>query len=97
MPASRAPDAGDHIDANAVAWTPASSPQSRPDMLPAAKAKPVQSNGVVMNSVSAGTSRVTITNAAWNGSPAAGASASAGFIGTWTGTNAPPAATCTLS
>ncbi len=33
-------------------------------------------------------SRVTIAGAAWNGALAAGASATAGFIGSWTGTNA---------
>lgn len=42
-------------------------------------------------------SRVTIANAAWNGALAAGASATAGFIGSWTGTNEAPAATCAIS
>ena len=37
--------------------------------------------------------RVTITNAAWNGTPPA----TAGFIGTWTGSNPPPTASCTTA
>ena len=37
--------------------------------------------------------RVTITNAAWNGTPPA----TAGMIGSWSGANAPPAASCTAA
>jgi hypothetical protein len=37
---------------------------------------------------------VTATNAAWNGSLAPAASTTFGFIGSWTGTNPVPAATC---
>ena len=38
---------------------------------------------------------VTVGNAPWNGTLGAGASASAGFLASWTGTNGPPTAvTC---
>ena len=36
----------------------------------------------------------TATNAAWNGGLAPGASTTFGFIGSWTGANADPVATC---
>ncbi|WP_433830648.1 cellulase family glycosylhydrolase [Actinoplanes sp. CA-015351] len=40
---------------------------------------------------------VTARNASWNGKLAAGATTSFGFLGSWTGTNAVPAVTCTAS
>lgn len=42
-------------------------------------------------------SSVTASNAAWNGSVAAGASMTFGFIGTWNGTNSVPAVTCSVA
>lgn len=39
---------------------------------------------------------VTVSNAAWNGTLAPGASTTVGFIGSWTGSNPPPATTCTF-
>lgn len=42
-------------------------------------------------------STVTASNVAHNGSLAAGASASFGFLGSWTGTNGVPSLTCTAS
>lgn len=42
-------------------------------------------------------SSVTATNAAYNGSLGAGASTTFGLIGSWNGTNAVPAATCTAT
>ena len=41
--------------------------------------------------------RVTVANAAWNGALPAGGSATAGFIGSWTGANTAPAATCAVA
>jgi lysophospholipase L1-like esterase len=40
---------------------------------------------------------VRFANAAWNGTLAGGASATAGFIGSWTTANAAPSTTCTIS
>ena len=40
---------------------------------------------------------VTANNAAYNGSLAAGASTSFGFLASWNGTNAVPSISCTLS
>lgn len=40
---------------------------------------------------------VRFTNAAWNGSLAPGATATAGFIGSWTTVNTPPRTSCTIS
>ena len=40
-------------------------------------------------------SAVTVTNLAYNGTLAAGATTTFGFTGTWTGTNATPTLTCT--
>ena len=42
-------------------------------------------------------SEVRFSNAAWNGALGAGASATAGFIGSWTSANTAPRATCTIS
>lgn len=42
-------------------------------------------------------STVTARNVAYNGSLAAGASTTFGFLGTWTGTNAVPTVTCTAT
>jgi mannan endo-1,4-beta-mannosidase len=42
-------------------------------------------------------SSVIASNAAWNGGLGAGASTSFGFIGSWNGSNAVPAVTCTAT
>jgi len=41
--------------------------------------------------------QVRFTNAAWNGTLTGGATATAGFIGSWTTANSAPSATCTIS
>ncbi|GHJ44514.1 hypothetical protein Cs7R123_18560 [Catellatospora sp. TT07R-123] len=38
---------------------------------------------------------VTVTNLSWNGALAPGATASAGFLASWSGVNGPPTVTCT--
>ncbi|MFC7481146.1 cellulose binding domain-containing protein [Luedemannella flava] len=40
---------------------------------------------------------VTAKNAAWNGSLGAGGSTEFGFIGSWTGSNTAPTASCTAA
>ena len=47
--------------------------------------------------VSQSAATVTARNLSWNGNLAPGASASFGFLASWTGANAAPAVTCTLS
>jgi hypothetical protein len=42
-------------------------------------------------------SAVTVTNEAWNGALAAGASTTFGFLASWNGTNAIPTVSCTVS
>jgi hypothetical protein len=41
------------------------------------------------------TSPYTVTNETWNGSLGAGATATFGFLASWTGTNPAPTVTCT--
>ena len=47
--------------------------------------------------ITANGSAVTARNAAYNGTVAAGASTTFGFLGSWNGTNAVPTATCTAA